>query len=163
MDISFKDVASPLFSALTASFITHWLTLRRNRADLLLKERAQAFCEIHRKLVEILRYCEARACEEKGAEFGPTTEELCQNDKKSILEHYHELRGLQAMHFIYFPKPVSKQFKVLDQMIQLMCGHDLRCAHDEHAPASKTGDYYESLGSMVRTTVECLYNHSPLR
>jgi hypothetical protein len=163
VDIAIKDIASPLLSAFAASFITHWLTLRRSRADLLLKERAQAYSELHRKLVETLRYAQARAGEERGFDFGPTTETLSESERKSILEHFHDLRALQDMHFIYFPKAVLKRFDILDKRILLMCGHDLRCAADEHAPVGATGTYYESLADELRSTIEHLHEHSPLR
>lgn len=163
MQIETKDILIPLFSAILASVLTHVLALKRTRTELLIKDRAVAFAELHRKLVEILRYCRARTGEESGSDFAETTETLTESENQSPLEHLHAFRAVIDKNFIYYPKKLQKRFAAFEQRIGLMCEHELRCAADPYAPIQSTGSYYESLMELTILMIEEADRHSPLR
>jgi hypothetical protein len=144
-------------------YLTHKLTFKRTRAELLVRERAVAFAELHRKLVEILRYCRARTGEESGSDFAETTETLTENENQSPLEHLHAFRAVIDKNFIYYPERLQKRFPAFEERIFLMCGHELRCAVDPHAPNQLTGSYYEALLQLTIDLIKEVDRSSPLR
>jgi hypothetical protein len=163
MQIETKDILIPLASAILASVLTHVLALKRTRAELLIKDRALAFAELHQKLVEILRYCRARSGEESGSDFAETTETLTESENPSPLEHLQSFRAVIDKNFIYYPKRLQKSFAAFEKRIGLMCEHELRCAGDPYAPIQSTGSYYESLMELTIRMIEEADRHSPLR
>jgi hypothetical protein len=163
MNIDAKDILIPFLTASLASYLTHKLTFKRTRAELLVRERASAFAELHQKLVEILRYCRARTGEESGSDFAETTETLTESENQSPLEHLHSFRAVIDKNFIYYPEKLQKRFPAFEERIFLMCGHELRCAADPHAPTQLTGSYYESLMELTIRMIKEVDRHSPLR
>ncbi len=163
MTIEAKDIIIPLVTAFLASYLTHAFALRRTRAELLVKERATAFGELHQKLVEILRYCRARTGEETGSDFAETTESLTEKENRAPLEHLLDFRAIIDRNFIYYPKNLRSKFPEFEERIRLMCGHELRCAEDPHAPIGATGTYYSSLMDLTVSLIEEANKRSPLR
>jgi hypothetical protein len=163
MQIELKDVLIPLLSALAASGLTHVFTFRRTKSELLLHERVHAFSELHLKLVHIGRYCAARSEQDRGSDFALTTETLSQDENKSVLEHFHELRALQDRTFIYFPRSVQEKLKEVDRRLLLMCGHELRNAHESLTAQTPATPDYESLSKLIKETIDYVYRRNPLR
>jgi len=130
MTIEAKEIIVPLVTAFLASFLTHTFALRRTRAEILVKERATSFGELHQKLVAILRYCRARSVEELGSDFSETTEYLIVSENRSPLQHLHEFRAIIDKNFIYYPEKLRNKFLVFEERVLLMCSHELRCAED---------------------------------
>lgn len=162
MDISAKDILIPLLSALGAGFLTHWLTLRRSRADLLLKTRLDAFNAMHQKLCGIHRFCMAMAGEASGSEFSLTTEMLSESDNRSMLEHLHEFRWLYDGNFVYFPEKLRHVFLELEQCFRSMSNVQFQHSANPDSIPPDDGGGFINLAATVQSAINQLHAASPL-
>ena len=148
---------SPLVSAFLASYLTQRLTERGKKKEALFQERLAAFKTLHRRLVAVTRYIDARLADTVGNEFAPGVSGLPADAPASALACTEALRGARDECSVYL---TSRSRPSLDDLLShLSLARSFELNSPGQADLEAAGPaLYASLAAHVDLCIEAVFS-----
>ena len=148
---------SPFLSAFLASFLTQRFTERGNKKQARFQERLTVFKNLHRRLVAVKRYADARLADAVGHEFAPGVAGLPGDAPASALACAEALRTARDECSVYLTSRSRPSLDDLLASLSLACSFELNAPGEADLEAAGPG-LYASLAEHVDLCIEAVFS-----
>lgn len=143
-------IASPFISAFLAGLLTHFLTLKTKRFDILYENKIPAFKERTLKLIEFRKFCDGRVAFLEGNEYSPYYDE-----NVGALHHRTEIANITDLNYIFISTSSRKKIYNLLNELSILCNVEVAILADTHTPQLE--DEYIRVSSLAENCIVALY------
>jgi hypothetical protein len=150
------SIASPFISALLASLLTYYFTLKTKRFDILYENKIPAFKEISIKLIEFKKFCNGRVAYFIGNEYSPYYEA-----NAGTLHHRTEIAQVSEFNSIFLSTESRSLIEDLLNQMSGLCNAEVAILSGDQMPGIEKE--YERLSKLTENCISKLYSDLNLK